>query len=141
MIFKNLFKFTDFGTLAYRNSTKYIILHHVAGNSDPVSINKQHKAKNWSCIGYHFFIDRFGIVFPCRPIYSIGAHCKGYNSNSIGIVLNGNFEKDFPTSESISSLKELILYLSSIYPGVQIKKHSDLMATQCPGRNFPNDLL
>lgn len=40
-------------------------------------------------IGYHFVIRRNGTIEIGRPISEVGAHCKGQNSNSIGICWVG----------------------------------------------------
>jgi len=61
-------------------------------------INKWHKERGFEdeqtgihC-GYHYVIRRSGIAesysceHPCRPELSIGAHCRGHNTNSLGVV-------------------------------------------------------
>lgn len=45
--------------------------------------------RGFSDVGYHFIITKDGKVHTGRPIERAGAHCKGYNRNSIGICLTG----------------------------------------------------
>ena len=56
------------GSLSKRLSTKYIILHHRAGNGDVQSIHQTHLANGWSGIGYHFYVRKDGSVYLGRPI-------------------------------------------------------------------------
>ena len=52
------------GSLTKRTSTKYIILHHRAGNGDADSIHSTHLVNNgWSGIGYHFYVRKDGSVY------------------------------------------------------------------------------
>ncbi len=128
------------GTLSRRNSTKYIILHHRAGDGDSLSIHRLHLSKGWSGIGYHFYVRKDGSVYRGRPIGTIGAHCTGYNDKSIGVCFEGNFETgvEIPNPQKRAG-KELVTYLKGLYPKAEIKKHRDMEATACPGENFPFD--
>lgn len=57
------------------------------------SIRQWHvEEKGWKDIGYHFVITKDGKVHKCRPVESVGAHCIGENSKSIGICLTGDTE-------------------------------------------------
>lgn len=40
-------------------------------------------------IGYHYVIDRAGLVMTGRHLDEVGAHAKGYNQRSIGICMVG----------------------------------------------------
>lgn len=128
------------GTLSKRQTTKYIILHHRAGDGDSLSIHRSHLLRGWCGIGYHFYVRKDGSVYRGRPIGTIGAHATGYNDKSIGVCFEGNFE----TETEMSGLqkragKELITYLKGLYPKAEIKKHRDVEATACPGNEFPFD--
>lgn len=57
------------------------------------TVREWHIGKGWSDVGYHYFIDKKGKIFPGRPIEKAGAHCIGQNANSVGICLSGR--KDF----------------------------------------------
>lgn len=130
------------GTLSKRLLTKHIILHHRAGNGDVQSIHKSHIAANgWVGIGYHFYVRKDGIVYRGRPLETVGAHCKEKNQNyeSIGICFEGNFQNEKMSDKQEQAGRELITYLRGIYPNAEVKRHSDFMATACPGRYFPFD--
>ena len=84
---------------------EYIIVHCSASTSgSEEEIKKWHKAKGWKNTGYHFVINNGqikpdlyydfmnGVCEIGRPITEAGAHCLGYNSNSIGICIIGNGE-------------------------------------------------
>lgn len=130
------------GSFSSRTDTKYIIVHHRAGNGDAQSIHRMHLANGWSGIGYHFYVRKNGEVYRGRPLHSIGAHCTGRNSNSVGICFEGNYQTEIMPETQLRAGYELILYLKGIYPNAEIKKHSDLNSTSCPGKNFPfNEII
>ena len=43
-----------------------------------------HKARGFHSIGYHYYITKDGMVYPCRPENEVGAHARHYNAHSIG---------------------------------------------------------
>ena len=123
--------------LITRKKTLYIILHHRAGNGDVESIHQGHLARGWSGIGYNAYIRKTGEVFQGRPFDKIGAHCPNYNSISIGICFEGNFENEKMNDLQFNSGIALIKDLRKNYPNTQIKGHKELHPTACPGKNFP----
>ena len=46
--------------------------------------------KDYSDIGYHYFITKDGVLHECRPVEKQGAHCFGHNQDSVGVCLSGN---------------------------------------------------
>jgi N-acetylmuramoyl-L-alanine amidase len=126
-----------FKPLKQRSSTNLIVLHHsVSSKMSIEDIHRDHLAKGWAGIGYHFFIEKTGLILNGRPKNTIGSHCKTYNDHSIGICLQGNFEIEYVTEKQMSSLNALIQSLLKEYPKIQIKLHRELRATKCPGENF-----
>ena len=123
-----------------RNKTNRFIIHHTASQDVPAStIHQWHLNQGWSGIGYHFVIRQNGDIERGRAENLIGAHAgeKG-NPDSIGIVLTGNFETGKPTTAQIDSLLWLLKdYLFPKYGVKPVIGHKDVMATACPGRNFP----
>ena len=124
------------GPFSSRLLTKYIILHHRAGNGDVQSIHSTHLANGWTGIGYHFYVRKDGAVYRGRPIESVGAHCTGRNSESVGICFEGNFQNEKMSDKQVQAGRELITYLKGLYPSAEVKKHSDFNATSCPGKHF-----
>lgn len=127
-----------FKNLSKRNKTNVLIIHHRGGNGDLESIHQQHLRQGWAGIGYHYYIRKDGQIYGGRPQWAIGAHCTGHNSNSLGICLEGNFEKEKPSEEQLNSLKWLIEYLRKLFPIREVKGHRDYNPTACPGKYLYN---
>ena len=86
-----------------------------------VEIDRWHKERTppFRCIGYHYVIcngymygvdntpdfNLDGKIETGRPIEEKGAHCKGYNGNSIGICLIG---RDMFTGKQFEALAKVI---------------------------------
>ena len=129
------------GSLAPRTATKYIILHHRAGNGDVKSIHVQHQNQGYTGIGYHFYVRKDGSVYRGRPLTTVGAHCLGKNSNSVGVCFEGNFEYETMPAAQIKSGQELVSYLKGLYPNAEVKTHNDFNSTACPGDRFPFEMI
>ncbi len=128
------------GRLSLRSSTEYIVLHHAASQRCSADdIHRIHISNGWAGIGYHFYIRKDGTVYEGRPLDTVGAHVQGFNSKSIGICFEGNFEKEKMTDAQLRSGIGLVGYIKALYPFASVKKHSDLNATVCPGKYFPFD--
>jgi N-acetyl-anhydromuramyl-L-alanine amidase AmpD len=134
----------NFSSLTPRSKVlEYIVVHHTASTAKETveQIHNFHINNNgWAGIGYHFYIRKDGIIYRGRPEKYVGAHCENYNSVSIGICLEGNFEIEQPTNEQLQSLSELIHNLKQKYGNVQVVGHRDLNATACPGKNLYSKL-
>lgn len=128
------------GKLAIRSKTERIILHHAAASQCSADdIDKWHKQKDYSCIGYHFFIKKNGTIYRGRQENAIGAHAYQNNYNSIGICFEGDFEKEQMTDAQVEAGKELVAYIKNKYGISKVQKHSDVCSTSCPGKNFRFD--
>ncbi len=88
-------------------------------------INEWHLERGWSGIGYHLVIlnghpishgdydpELDGIVESGRDIEDKGAHCKGFNSRSIGICLIG---KETFTENQMKTLTQALLEILQHY--------------------------
>ena len=83
------------GGLSNRNTTNRIILHHAAvSNCSADDVDRWHKNKGWTCIGYHFFVRKDGSIYRGRREEAVGAHAYGSNTDSIGICVEGNYENE-----------------------------------------------
>ena len=102
------------------------------------TIRKWHLQRGFSDIGYHYIIYRDGSIHMGRDEFVIGAHCKGHNSNSIGICYiggcasDGKTPKDTRTSEQRQSLLKLLKELKVKYPKASIHGHRDFANKACP---------
>lgn len=127
----------NFKILDYSNTPKEIVLHHAAVSScTPIDINYWHKANGWSGIGYHYFVRKNGEVYKGRPDNAIGAHCSGYNTNTLGVCFEGNFEMETIGETQRKSGLELIEYIKNLHGINKVSYHKDHYATSCPGKNF-----
>lgn len=113
----------------------YIIIHCSATKAGrdfhAKDIDKWHRERGFDEIGYHKVIDLDGTVESGRPISKPGAHCKGYNSHSIGICYIGGLDKDGKpadtrTEDQKIALKATIEYFKSRFPNAKVVGHRDM---------------
>jgi N-acetylmuramoyl-L-alanine amidase len=126
-----------------------IILHCTAtpeGRHTTVEdIRLWHKAQGWSDIGYHYVVYLDGSIHPGRPIEVSGAHTKGLNKNSIGVVYVGginamNFKaKDTRTPEQKEALDCLLNELMGTYKGATLHGHNEFAPKACPSFNVQKE--
>lgn len=129
-----------FKELSKRSATNEIFLHHAAGKNFTVEdIHRMHLNRGWSGIGYHLYIRQDGSVYRGRPIDTVGAHAEGSNSKSVGVCFEGNFENETMNDAQKQAGKEVVAYLKDLYKISKVRKHKDVNATACPGKNFPFD--
>lgn len=132
-----------------KNEPVKIILHHDgvvrAGNSFNV-INQYHKEK-WNMIsslgfycGYHYLIEKTGLVIQARAEEDEGVHTKGQNFQSIGICMAGNFDVEIPTWQQQASLGLLLRTLCEKYNIAydDIVPHRKFSEKSCFGKNLPD---
>jgi N-acetyl-anhydromuramyl-L-alanine amidase AmpD len=130
------------GTLTKRSKTEMIVLHHAAAKSCTAEqIHQWHLNNGWSGFGYHFLIRKDGKIYRGRPENVVGAHASGHNSKSIGICFEGDYTAEIMPKAQLEAGQELVAYLKNKYGITQVKGHRDLMATSCPGKNFPFDKI
>ncbi len=99
-------------------------------------IDEWHKERGFSEVGYHFVIQAGGLVRLGRKLDRIGAHCKGHNSDSIGVCVVGSFENGahVPGSQWVA-LVSVVSDLLRQY-GLSVRDvygHKELGNTLCPG--------
>jgi N-acetylmuramoyl-L-alanine amidase len=123
-----------------RQHTKYLVVHCSAtspiANIGARDIDAMHRQQGWGGIGYHYVIRRDGTIERGRPFTTIGAHVKGFNSQSIGICLVGGVDREMRPRENFTlhqyeSLRNLLSTLKQTYRDAQIVGHRDLS----PDRN------
>ena len=61
----------DHSRLETRRLTDMVVIHHTGNPSDDdlsaAEIDASHKARGWSCIGYHYVVRKDGTVEQGRP--------------------------------------------------------------------------
>lgn len=108
-------------------------------------VRKWHKDRGWLDIGYHYLIYLDGSIHSGRNEDVVGAHCDGYNTNSIGVCYVGGKErgtgksKDTRTPAQKESLIRLLMELVCRYPDAEIFGHRDLANRKCPGFDAKNE--
>ena len=111
-----------------------IVIHCTATEAgvdhDVKFIRGLHKARGFRDIGYHFLIHLNGEIERGRPWDQVGAHAKGYNSDSIGISYVGGIKDGKPhdtrTVGQIHSLRAAVSMLKAQYPLIKVVGHRDL---------------
>ena len=133
------------------NTPEYLIVHHTGGtNANPLLdtsnhtyeiVDTYHKSLGWEGFGYHYFIDKAGVLKAGRAENYHGAHTKGYNQKSVGICLAGNFDATLPTKEQTNTLAILLQALSLKYniPREKIMPHREFTNKTCYGRRLTDD--
>jgi N-acetylmuramoyl-L-alanine amidase len=104
-------------------------------------IDRWHRDRGWSQIGYHYVIKRDGTTEQGRPESVPGAHVAGHNTGSIGVCLIGGKARgrENPcnfTRYQWRTLESLVMQLAIEYPQAEILGHTDLDAGKsCPTFN------
>lgn len=130
---------------------RYIVLHCSATRStqdySPEALERDHRARGFRSIGYHYYVRRSGEVIPCRPLDQIGAHVRGYNHCSWGVCYEGGLDNtgqpaDTRTPKQRASLLRLLRQLKGYAPHARILGHRDL-SPDCngDGRITPEEWL
>ncbi|MEU7630116.1 N-acetylmuramoyl-L-alanine amidase [Nocardia sp. NPDC049220] len=99
-----------------------VTVHHTAGRNDygksesagiVRAIYTYHaKTLGWCDIGYNALVDKYGQIFEGRfggldrPVQ--GAHAGGFNENTSGVALMGNYESEAPTNESLTAIGKFV---------------------------------
>lgn len=117
-----------------------LVIHHTSRTS--MNIYEAHKfhqnERGWSGVGYNYFIEKSGAILEGRGLH-VGAHVYGYNRNTLGICVTGDFDYEYPNAKQIDSLTDICMYLLDKFslPISAIVGHRDLNSqTTCPGKHF-----
>ncbi|XP_076752878.1 peptidoglycan-recognition protein SC2 [Xylocopa sonorina] len=95
--------------------------------------------RGWFDIGYSFVVGEDGNVYEGRGWDYVGAHAPGYNTQSIGICVIGDFSDFLPNDKALNAVKALIDYgvsLGKISEDYHVVGHRQVRNTLCPGTTF-----
>lgn len=101
-------------------------------------IDRWHRQRGFSGIGYHYVIRLDGTIEHGRPVEQIGAHCKGHNATTIGVCYIGGLRKkksaDTRTEAQKAAMLTLVRSLQSAYhiPSSAIYGHREFANKACP---------
>lgn len=133
--------------LNYMNSSdsvRYLVLHCSATRCDcdypPEQMLRDHKARGFRTIGYHFYVRKDGTMTQHRKLLEVGAHCRPFNRCSIGICYEGGLDEqgrpaDTMTAEQHRTLTDLFTLLLQQFPDALIMGHRDMRGStpkECP---------
>ena len=110
------------GSTVYDNGVRAAVVHHTAGSNDYApedsagiirSIYEYHtRTLGWCDIAYNALVDKYGQVFEGRaggidrPVE--GAHTGGFNENTWGVAMIGDFETVPPTPVQLRTTGRLL---------------------------------
>lgn len=109
-------------------------------------IDRWHRQRGWSGIGYHFVVYRDGSIHRGRDIEKTGAHVRGHNRKTIGAVYiggvnNKGIAKDTRTE---AQKRSMLLLTEEIVQDQRIKEisgHNKYAAKACPSFDVSKDEL
>ena len=126
------------------DSVRFLVLHCSATRRNQdysvEQLRRDHKARGFYDIGYHFYIRKDGTMTQHRKLLEVGAHARPYNRCSIGICYEGGLDEQGKPCNTLNSLqferiKELLVVLKRLFPKAEIVGHRDLPGTspkECP---------
>ncbi len=157
----------DLTNTASRTPTNvsHLVVHHSAGQtnaSDFAAVvrsywNHHTHGRNWGDIGYHWLVDPNGVVYQGRAFNLdgnknvMGTHAGGFNTNSMGICVIGDYTNIRPADDALASMYEVLawkadergidpmgtsLHSPTMTNRRNILGHRDVTSTQCPGNTF-----
>lgn len=126
------------------SAVRYLILHcsatRVTRDYTEAMLLRDHKARGFRTVGYHYYVRKDGTVSKHREILEVGAHCRPYNRCSIGICYEGGLDAsgnpaDTRTLAQTEQMQLLLMKLHKLFPQAKIVGHRDLPGTTpkaCP---------
>ena len=79
------------------DSVRFLVLHCSATRCNQdysvEQLRRDHKARGFYDIGYHFYIRKDGTITQHRKLLEVGAHTRPYNRCSIGICYEGRLDE------------------------------------------------
>ena len=126
------------------DSVRFLVLHCSASRCNEdysvEQLRRDHKARGFYDIGYHFYIRKDGTMTQHRKLLEVGAHARPYNRCSIGICYEGGLDEqgkpcNTMTTEQETRLIDLFRNLKILFPKAKIVGHRDLPGTtpkECP---------
>lgn len=164
------------GANYYYSTPRAVVVHHTAASNnysqaDVPGIIRGHcvfhvQGRGWDDLAYNFMVDRFGTVWEGRTGSKTtavrGGHTAGFNAQTSGVAMMGNFESSPPSATHLDGLRKILNWLTgwysidptgsvTLYAGSAnrggwdedepvtvptIVGHTTLGSTSCPGAAF-----
>ncbi len=110
--------------VSYTGTPRVAFVHHTAGTNDysPAEsaaivrgIYYHHtQVQGWCDVGYNVLVDKYGQVFEGRygglDKAVLGAHAAGFNANSFGVSVLGNYSEARPSAAVTTALARVIAW-------------------------------
>ena len=120
----------------------HLVIHHTVSPPDrPISgIAAFHvNTRGWPGIGYHYVINDLGEIYQTNYLDTISYQTGGQNHYSVGIALQGNFQKESPPQKQIDATAKLVEHLRGEVPTItDVEPHRGMpgQSTACPGNTW-----
>lgn len=133
-----------FGKMKTHIKPVAIVVHHSCTKS-PERTRKALSSKGYST---HFEVDVDGHIYQYREEDLLCSHCGSSNIYCIGIDVTHMDGTEFPSVQT-DALRKLLIYLCAKW-NIRYELHEQLSgiylhralgSTECPGKNFPVDLI
>ena len=92
------------------DSVRFLVLHCSASRCNQdysvEQLRRDHKARGFYDIGYHFYIRKDGTMTQHRKLLEVGAHARPYNRCSIGICYEGGLDEQGKPCNTMTTEQE-----------------------------------
>lgn len=114
--------------IPFRRPIDLIVVHTTDSPDDRTSvdakeIDRWHRERGFKMIGYHRVVLKDGRVQMGRPIEKVGAHAKGFNLHSVGVVWVGRHVCEGVQWESLVRTVATYCIAYELDPMTQVKGH------------------
>lgn len=95
------------------------------------------ESRGWDDIGYNFLVGGDGAIYVGRSWDIMGAHTKGFNTNSICFAFIGTFNTVKPPKRQLVAVQKMIVEgvkLGKLTADYSLYGHRQLISTQSPGQ-------
>jgi len=107
---------------------------------DVSQIDKWHRDRGWSEIGYHYVLYTDGTIATGRDIRKKGAHVKGHNHDSVGVAYVGGLDNNLVPQDTMTMQQEmaflhLVNSLRVVFGDLSVHGHNEFSSKACPSFN------
>ena len=112
---------------------KRIFVHCTASSQSwtLADLRMEFKHKGWKNPGYHYVVDKDGVVHNMLHVSRVSNGVKGYNSTSINVAYIGGIDSngkaiDNRTTKQKIALRAILSELKEKFPNAEIMGHRDI---------------
>lgn len=122
-------------------SLKAMYVHHTASSNNYTRAQAAQAVRSfylyhtrsldWGDVGYHFLVDKYGTIYEGRKgameDLVLGTQAGGFNTNTMGISMLGNYESAKPSSAGMLALRKVLAWKGYAY-GLNVQGTTRLTA-------------